>query len=353
MAPYSNIISAYLIGKLALSMSAFLMNGSFLIALVKRRSLHTPSNTVLGCLCSSDLLLGLISFALSARSLSRLYTSSDFDLFTEIFEVVLVLTGLSSLFMILVNVDRYTAICHPYRYLRYATNKLYTIIFILTFLVYAIVIIVSYVTDGLNNGYSTNAIIMVIISISTLILMYCTFNILRVVRRHRREIAAIERCQDMQHPGIQIDIKRSHIVLSLVILFTFCKLPNVISYMLIVMIEVDFTLFLLMFAIISDILHILNSLLNPLVFYFRLSIFRCAMKDLFRCQRQLWSYGNLLGFIVVYKLTTCANIFSPSTKTLLSSSWIHCCNLHMAFLTRVFNLFITLVLDRKALQTKH
>ena len=152
-------------------------------------------------------------------------------------------------------------------------------------MVYVAIVGISYAIDGIYNGYSTSGIIMVVIIITALMLLYCTWKIAGVIRRHRIEITSAEDHLDGQHSRFQSEKKRYRVTVILVILFAFCKLPQVVSYVLVVKEDIQMTTSLLSFAIVSDNLLLLNCFLNPLVYYFRMQTFRKAMKELFCCQR--------------------------------------------------------------------
>ena len=92
--------------QLSLACLIVVLNVLLIITLVKRRSLQTPSNSVLGCLCSSDLLIGVVILPLSGLDISITFgqhSAERLTLFINFAKALYGLTGLSSLFMILVN----------------------------------------------------------------------------------------------------------------------------------------------------------------------------------------------------------------------------------------------------------
>jgi len=100
-------------------------NGMFLITLIRKASLHTVSNILLGALSLSDLLIGTI---LEPFGIFQLVKLSQLQYNAQLFAIKVLLShsliGLSFLYVTLITCDRYLAICHPFKYLRYATNKL-------------------------------------------------------------------------------------------------------------------------------------------------------------------------------------------------------------------------------------
>ena len=270
-----------------LSTSVVFLNGLFLTALFKTRSLHTPSNTILGGLCCSDLLIGIFAlpqWILLIREKADTFNGQTYFVF---FSSFLLCTGLSSIFMTLVNLDRYAAICHPFKYLQYATPKLHATISIFTCLAFVAAVGVAY---GLNHIFGRNYTIVIFVMLvvaAKCTWIYFNWKILLVIRRHRREIASVERHISGQQNRFQSDTKRYRIIVLLIILFAFCKLPPCIFYMLIIVGSVEISNLLLIPALVSDILLLSNSLFNPLVYYISTSVFRTAMKSVLCCQRDI------------------------------------------------------------------
>ena len=199
--------------------------------------------------------------------------------------IYFLLIGLSCLFITLVNLDRYAAICHPFKYLKYATSKLYVTISITSCLLCALVAIALLATDFIFRLYSTAVVFVLIVSALTLMLIYCNWKIFRVIHKHRREISSVQRNVDLHQSRFRNDTKRYHIIALLIIIFIICKLPPSISFMLLGFWKGQITTPLVVFSIISEFLMLLNSFLNPLVYYFNIRSFRDAMKGIMCCHR--------------------------------------------------------------------
>ena len=274
--------------KLLLSISVVILNGLLLFACAKKRSLRTPSNAVLGCLCCIDLLIGIVTLALWVLHVLLSFSNSYYDIiepFIAISRVYWMVTGLSSLFMQIVNLDRYAAICHPFKYMQYGTTKIYVIVSACICFFYALLMSVTYITDNLYNIHSEFTVFLIIFSAATITLIYCNWQVFKVLRRHRRQIESVGRISDGQCRGFQSETKRYRVILLLIILFAVCKLPHIIVYTLIVIVKVYWTFSFYIFVLVSDFLLLLNSLANPLVYYLRIRMFRNAVKEVFCCQR--------------------------------------------------------------------
>ena len=90
-------------------------SGAYIITLVKKRTVHTPSNTLLGALALSDVSVGIVA---NPTWVFRISTNADrneksitekFSIITMFFFILL-----SFLKIVMVNVDRYIAIFYPY-----------------------------------------------------------------------------------------------------------------------------------------------------------------------------------------------------------------------------------------------
>ena len=288
MDPLKLISSIYTYAQRVNSSFAILFNGLFMVALVKKKSLHTPSNAVLGCLCCNDLLIGIISMPLWILNTSIDFKSLDHNAaghFVIISKIFYVSTGLSSLFMMLVNLDRYAAICQPFKYLQNATAKLYAVISICTFVIFVLLMSITLVIDRVYDVYSAIFILITMLLLITLSLIFCNWKIIIVILRHRRSIASVERQSVTQHSEFQRETKRYHIVVLLIIFYVLLNLPSRVSLILFVVHKTRFTDLLLIFYMVSNVLLLLNSVINPLVYCFRIRVFRSAVRDLFCCKR--------------------------------------------------------------------
>ena len=280
--------SAYLTIQHILSILIVLVNGFLLVALVKKKALRTPSNAILGCLSCSDLLIGIVSFPLW-----RLHFSIGFvttlrgksEMFNTLARVFYILTGLSSVFMILVNLDRYAAICQPFRYIRHATPKLYAVISICTCVIYVSIMTIAVVIDTIYHLHSGIIVLMIILLTIASVLVCCNRKIIRVIRRHRRTITSVERQCDAQQGRFQSETRRYYVIVLLIILYVLFKLPSRISLILIFLSKAKVVKPSIVFYMVSNVLLLLNSVFNPLVYCFRIRVFRGAVREIFYCKK--------------------------------------------------------------------
>ena len=93
-----------------------------LLTLLKTTSLHTPANVFIGALCLSDLFVG---FVVQPLYISNKNAQMDYDFSLVPVEFCAYIIGTSCSFVIamMISVDRYVAICHPFYYTRTANCK--------------------------------------------------------------------------------------------------------------------------------------------------------------------------------------------------------------------------------------
>ena len=286
----ANLTTDYLVGyfcNVAIAVSAIILNGLFLIALVKRKSLYTPSNTILACLCCSDLLVcvvalpvwitSIVSYFMPAYNLSNMSWLKLFDNLGEAF------ANLSFQFIALVNLDRYGAILHPFMYVKHATCKFWIIISLCTSTIMFIVMIVAHFIDKMFRSDAVFVISAIFYSTITIIVFFCNWKICRVILKQRKSIASTGRQCDGHQCRFHRETKRYSLVQILVLILVLCKLPYIMFFLYKRFDRRTNVPLIGILRFCSDVSMILNSLLNPLVYYFRISMFRSAVKEVLCC----------------------------------------------------------------------
>eukprot|EP00112_Aurelia_sp_Birch-Aquarium-sp1_P013371 Seg2837.1 transcript_id=Seg2837.1/GoldUCD/mRNA.D3Y31 product="D2 dopamine receptor A" protein_id=Seg2837.1/GoldUCD/D3Y31 len=162
-------------------------NSIFILALIKARELHTPSNMLLGALCLSDLLVGFIVhpmfFTLYLKAL--LQREHDQIIGKMIFTAQHICTGMSFLFGVIVSLDRYAAICHPYRYHAFANCKTHFWIAILTGMTWAFIPIIDrFINEPLFLAISTSSGLL----IGFPLILFSYYKIYIVIRKQKRQV---------------------------------------------------------------------------------------------------------------------------------------------------------------------
>ena len=140
--------------------------------MVKKSSLHTPSNNVLGCLCNNDLLMGLFTLSLLLLNTLKKAGINFSTVYMALFYTSLLCITFSCLFVVLANTDRYVASCNHSTYVNYATVKLCGAISCCTSLLCAVVGIVALLLDRMYSSYSAALIFIIIAFDVAFILIY-------------------------------------------------------------------------------------------------------------------------------------------------------------------------------------
>lgn len=281
----------YLVGYfccVAIAVSAVILNGLFLIALVKRRSLYTPSNALLACLCCSDLLLCVVALPIWTTSILSyfmpFYSLLNLTWLKLLENLVEAFANLSIQFIAMVNLDRYAAILHPFVYIKHATCKLWIIISSCTSAILLFVTIAAHFIDEVFGSNAVFVISIIFYCSIAIIVSFCNWKICKVILKQKQSIASVGGQCDGQQRRYQYEIKRYSLVLILVLMLILCKIPYLSFFLYKRFDNRRHVAWIGTLHFCSDLSMVLNSLLNPLLYYFRISMFRSAMKEVLCCR---------------------------------------------------------------------
>ena len=169
-------------------------NSIFMLTLIKTRELHTPSNMLLGALCLSDLLVGFIVHPMFITFYFKAQLQRTHDEVTEkmIFTAQHICTGLSFLFGVIVSLDRYAAICHPYRYHALAKCKTHLWIAVLTGMTWTLIPVIDrFIDEPLFLAVSTSGGVLIGISL----ILFSYYRIYSVIRTQKRQVHTLGRIE--------------------------------------------------------------------------------------------------------------------------------------------------------------
>ena len=263
------------------SITAFLGNALIIVALQKVSPLHSASRLLLGCLAATDLGVGLITqpirialFMSPEHSKLCYYLTVLFETIGGMFCAVSVLTTTA------ISVDRLLALLLGLRYRQVVTLRRASV-FVASFWLFitAIVIVAFY------NFHIAINIAYVIVLLCTGISSFCYMKIY-VTLRHRQTQVQGEVHQGQQDGrGITLNIARYRKTVSsaLWIQMTLlaCYLPYSTLTAFIVISGIDKPALNLVWAVTMSLL-LLNSSLNPLLYYWKMKEVRQAVKDTIR-----------------------------------------------------------------------
>ena len=247
-------------------------NGCFMITLMKTRLLHTPSNMLLGALCFSDMLVGYVvqPLFLAYFMLVQLRGVVDMTVRSAMYKSFYFCGGLSFFNTVLISVDRYTAVCHPFKYHRFATCGSHIIAGILLFLLWALLVSLEYVfaeTDGISILRG------IYLGFPIMIMAFSYLNIYAVLRRNRNAViefvGSTEGSTDAQRR--KRERQKTNAFTLLIVMFMVCYGP-LLCLLVYARFQPDFcwtSRNIVSIELWAIYVKLWNSLLNPMFYYLR------------------------------------------------------------------------------------
>ena len=241
-------------------------NTVFFITLLKTSSLHTPSNILLGAMCVTDLLAGLVCQPLYIAYLLREPSPSRSSIIKALNFAYNVSCWNSLFCSLLITLDRYVAICYPYRYQEHATCRKYVYVAFCTFVLFVIYAIIQ-LTFYKNSEiifWSVQVGLQLLVIIAVLI-MYA--RIYRVVLSQRKRIASIRDASGRRKSGISFrERNRTHTVTIILAVFIACYAPHTAYCIERVFYHLGNFQYHRKLALWANYFVLLNSCLNPIIY---------------------------------------------------------------------------------------
>ena len=281
------------------SPGSILGNLLVLFVLIKNTRLQFPSNVLLGNLCVTDFMTGLIVVpTISVRRITEAY-GKGICIVRVICAYFSYITVMVSIFTVgMISIDRYYAIMKPFTYQRTVNNKLYILIITFTWLMLGAYS--SLPVLDIISGSMFFRIACALMTIAITVFAVCYARISRVVKAHRRKvwpkskqtktrsylserIASTKRFShrfvSKQFPlQCQIREHQKANTVALVVCFAIlCYGPLMIVFVLRGIMGDTFELVYLVDPW-ADLIMYLNSLINPLVYCLRACDIRQAIK---------------------------------------------------------------------------
>ena len=295
----SNSIAKYVLTAIA-SINIFLTfvmiigNGLCVITFIKTRSLHVPSNVFVVALCFSDLFAGFIVEPLYIAKLFLVQTNHDITTLRKCFAVLFIFaTAASFLYSYLVTLDRYFAICHPFRYMATVTCKKYIYLALSTLiLATAILLVMTY-----ENEIAISCVVALhLLIVGHVLLSYAL--IYRAIKAQRRvsvtvgcigdnTVSALERRNNARRNE---EKKKAYTIGIIIIAFAVCYAPQIGQSVAYVMTKKHTcyhppNVFLVQH--IAVFIMLINSAINPIIYAFRIKAIREAAGQIFCRRRRL------------------------------------------------------------------
>ena len=257
-------------------------NGILLLTLIRTKSLQTPANALLGALCFSDLLVGVVSQSIFLHVAVKVHSLKELDSRLRIAFLLsnIIFNGMSFIMVLYITLDRYIAICHPFLYKQSFTCKRYIILVALTW-VYKV--IPPFLGTTFYLVYYA-----VITTASFVIIFICYKKIYAAIRKQEQAVIRLGKIgdeeKDILHRNRQ-ERSKAYTILILLVVFTVTYVPTL---------AVSLTAFLEhrnanickmspdMFVVFMGAIFFLNlsSVINPLVYCIRLKPIKVAASSL-------------------------------------------------------------------------
>lgn len=266
---------AFLVLDCIVEVFSLLANGMFLITLLKSRSLHVPSNVLLGALCSMDLFISVtLQPTVIYKIVMFLAGKPDENLNNWLKFAFAMVFGMSFTIIILVSLDRYAAICHPFLYQRKASCRRHAITVCVCCLIASGCFALDYFIAKKN--YTSVAMVGTTIAakivhfvLPVIIILFCYIKIYLVIRKQRRSQVTIGEISDRERTEIvKKKAERGKAwTISLVLLsFFLCYLP--VTLWVTIRDYYDFNNLGLV-SLWAAFIVLLSTILNPMVYYVR------------------------------------------------------------------------------------
>ena len=266
-------ISTTLIGLFS-SVGAIIGNGLVLVALKKSERLQTPSNILIGSLCISDFLTGLIVTPLSAyRRIHEAFHGHPclFRLICAYFAFLCLSTSIAAVGEI--SIDRYLAIMMPFKYERGATIARYILVVAISWILLATLSLLPFIQAITAVIYFR--ILFALMGI-TIVLFLCTYaRIHLIVVSHRRRICSVRHtsktAQEIRRSERATMMQEGRKANTIAILMVFALLSYVpLAVMFILRGTMGDTIELVSIADPwADLFLQVNSSINPFIYCFR------------------------------------------------------------------------------------
>ena len=252
------------------ALTATLGNGLMLHILTTKPCLRTPSNLLLSSLCVTDFLVGLVVQPLHV--VSRIYEVHNVHLCTVklVYAYFAFLcSGASFLNVSLIGLDRFYAVCYPFRYAARASTKRYTVVVATVWLLWAGLTALPFVGAIAPGQYSMVLTVSGALAIAVIIACYSA--IYRVTRQHRKKISNAPSLGTFTNEVRSQRVKehrRSNTMAIIILVLFACYLPNLVCSMLESIVGFNLDLAYVAWHW-TGLLVFFNSSLNPVLYCIR------------------------------------------------------------------------------------
>ena len=270
-----------------LSPAAVAGNALILAAVWKKTFQRTPFHMLLSGLAFTDLCTGLIAQPFFAAS-TLIYGASPRVLYSmpKLLTTMETIADCSAIFFINITVLLITLMSFE-RWLHMSRRSLvtsrrgcFTVMFLLLIPI-PIVVCRVLADENKANERSIYIMTMTVMFFSYLSTSFACFKVYQLIRRHQQQVQANGTSQNFGRPVIDLAKYKKSVasILYIVLLFSFCFIPFIVSSGVYVSVPLTSETFV---AIrLSIVLLFLSSSLNPALFVWRMNDIRSGVKQLF------------------------------------------------------------------------
>ena len=274
---------AVLILNCVLSLTATLQNLLVILAIFRTRSLQTPSNILLCSLAFTDLLAGIVVHPIFVAFKARLLCG-DFECTVLLAKEVLVIyTGILSMLTLLsISVERLIALSVHLRYRELVTIPRVLAVAVTTWLSWSFAVCAWPL--GLDI-FAFSLLCVVIIAIVGIALVLTCAIIFRILRRHQMMIRDQTKLRHEDAKTLSRSRKSAAVILQVVVLFFVFYSPCVYATIRFNVTK-NFNIGQNILWEITETVALMNSSVNPLLYYWKMGSIRRAVKNLL-CAKQV------------------------------------------------------------------
>lgn len=260
---------------------AIAANVMVFLGILRKPDLRNVYNTSILFLATSDLLTGLITLpAFVVYQGSKLtkpeeeFSCAALLLYTF---TTFLFTGLSVITIILITLERYVAIFHPFKYRDYVTKRRIAVIFSIMWTLWTVFITLARFSPGASAGmYSAIAAALLIPCILLTTFVYCKVYLLtrRVRRSIGHELQGLRNAEDIQ------ETKSSRTVAYLAGALVLCFVPTLAIAAVYKAGSVNMNYFYHLLYPLTDTAALLTPLFDPVIYVLRSSNVRRSLREM-------------------------------------------------------------------------
>ncbi|XP_071488367.1 histamine H2 receptor-like [Diadema antillarum] len=285
-------------------------NALVMLAIRREPTLREPSYLLLACLALADLLTGLVAIPVEVfRRIVQSHATCTFAPSVYFSIWAFVFTSVSSVVIVLVNVDKYVAITRPLRYVSMVTSRRVVTVIIgvwVSCLTYGFMFahgssddqsVIEYCTAEPNRSWSSkdhNVVTSAFIVMFSIVVIGSNLRILAIAKSQARRIqmAAPHPPMGIPPPGPKLkqEVKAIRAILLLVVIFCISLFPTCVWFTFRYFVGVSNLAYVLASDVSFFFLNI-SSAANPFIYSTKNPFFRKAFRKMFSSLFR-WLDGN-------------------------------------------------------------